>query len=148
MSADPTKIEFIMRESDFKELDYVSGIQALAINIQTLFITEPGTYPSDPELGIGIRNFIHDILDQTTIGEIKRRAMAQIKKYIPSERIIDIKVEKIQTADDIKNGIENSIGVLIAIDPREGISELSDIVTIGLSFGNTKDGRVISNVFI
>ena len=85
-----------MSNTDYSDIGYeinleldpdsqkIEGLMALAQTIQNLLLTEQGTYPNQPDLGIGISNEQMELLDQTTIDELKDKIDNQIEKFIPT----------------------------------------------------------------
>lgn len=68
-----------------------SGIKAWVRLITELFFTIPGTYSTDPELGIGIQTYRYS-LTEIAISELQTRCQYQIKRYLPDIPLHDIKI--------------------------------------------------------
>lgn len=78
-----------------KELSSIGAWSQLMLNL--LFI-KPGTYPSLPELGIGIEAYQYEFLD-TAIDEISTSLTYQQQTYLPDIPLAGVQVSKIE-----KNG--------------------------------------------
>lgn len=86
-------------------------LNSLAQIIQNLIVIEKGTYPNDPDFGVGIGNYIFELMDNETISEISGEIEAQITKYIfYGEISIDVDVRP------IKLPIGNTSTLKISID--------------------------------
>jgi len=59
-----------------------AGINAWVRLITQLFFTIPGTYPSDPEMGIGIQTFRYNFFDEVK-DKLKTAIRNQTRKYLP-----------------------------------------------------------------
>lgn len=56
---------------------------AIVLAIRTLLLSKPGNFPFNPSMGINIKKYQFDLLDETTIADIKGELNDQISKYIP-----------------------------------------------------------------
>jgi hypothetical protein len=134
------KDEYILEIGNYDKARSESDLLALAINIQTLILIKPLTYPNHPSLGVGISNYIFEVLDDATLLEIENRINNQIATYIkPGSLLLDLKVNKI-TND--KTGKENAILIVLYFSKKV----YSDNV-VYLSYSSDKIGRVYSNLY-
>lgn len=70
-----------------------SGKAAWAHLIMNLIMMEPGTYPSQPNMGVGLNRFSYQTID-TWASEVQSLINDQIKTYLP-----DIPLENIKLID-------------------------------------------------
>lgn len=135
------KKEFVLDINSFGTTTNVEQLGGLARMIQTLMLLKPGTYPNHPEMGIGIEDYKFEFLDETTLADISERANSQIKKYIPSNLINDVKVGKVDNTLEKKN---NTIGLLVNL-----ISNLNGRDNIIITFSDLgKKGKIESKIYI
>lgn len=82
----------------------VNGMLAVAQVIQNLCLIEPGTYPSDPNLGIGIENEQFELYDDNYLADLKNRIDEQIEKYVPNQYYVttELNAKNISTNDNRK----------------------------------------------
>jgi len=105
------KKEYLLEFDSFKQNKYVEGLYTTATMIQTLLLTEPGTYPTNSELGVGIESYEMEFADEKTIMELTSKINYQIKKFITDVNIIDIVVEKLPN----QLGVQNILGVMVKL---------------------------------
>lgn len=82
-----------------KPVEY-SGIEAWTRLITELLFTIPGTYSTDPDLGIGIQTYRYSFTDDVK-PKLKKRCNDQIRKYLP-----DIPLRSLNFTETIVNGKE------------------------------------------
>ena len=133
------KKEFMLGVNEFNTSKSVEGLEALAYLIQSLLLIEPGTYPNNPDLGVGIHLYEFEILDNPTIDEISTKIEMQINKYIPNINLDSVIVEALPN----QKNIENTLGVMIRLK-HDGISETFVI----LLSKNKTNGNIIPKIVI
>lgn len=87
------KGELVLEKSSFNTMTIREDKTALAQVIQNLLFIEKGTYPNQPELGIGIENYLFEKMDKSTCSTLGDNIKEQIEKFAPSEYIVDVNVE-------------------------------------------------------
>ena len=98
---------------------------ALAQLILNLLLTEPGTYPDTPELGINIAQYQFEFLNSNITSKIQNKIEKQVDLYIPS----------------------NNIQKIIVLVNNNGITNKKELI-IGFSVGSINDnGAVVSDNF-
>lgn len=119
------------------------GLEALAQTIQNLILIEPGTYPNQPDLGVGISNYLFEILDDKIIYEINNKIEKQISEFINHENIeVTCSVKKLK---DPKTTRANTLSISINI---VNIIKEKQINIHYLFAGNTKTKKVVSEIYI
>lgn len=113
-SQNTIKDELILELNEYNRTKTASDAYALALLIQNLCLTVPGTNPSDPEMGIGIERYLFEFLDKETLDEIRGRIKSQIDKYIPNNNVMEIVVEKLENVF----GKENTLGIMFKLEPN------------------------------
>jgi hypothetical protein len=135
------KDELLLAKSVFNTNAVRTKLEALAQVLQNIIIYEPGTFPNQPELGVGIENYQFEFLDDKTMTELKTNIDNQIQKFIPS----DIKVEpSIET-------LLNELGkkILVISFRVDGLDRRSNTVSeINMLFGKDKTNRKILSKII
>ena len=137
--AERFKNEIILEKSSFNSTEFRKDKIALAQVIQNILFIEPGTYPNQPNLGVGIENYLFEKMDNSTLIEIENAIKEQIDQFCPSEYIVTSNV----TTQKIKN---NSI-LLISFsikDPDAGTE-----TDFGVLVGKTeKSKKLVSRLLI
>ena len=87
------KNELVLNRSSFNLLDQRVDKHALAQTIQNILIMRKGTYPNQPELGVGIEDYLFELADADTLRNIKVEIDKQIKMFIPTNYNIEFEVE-------------------------------------------------------
>jgi hypothetical protein len=100
--------DYILAKGDYGKAEEYTDVEAVVLAIKNLILSKPGNFPFDPELGVNIKKYQFDILDDETLSNIKNDINKQITKYIPSLDNINIIVSKV-------NGDNNMtyLGILI-----------------------------------
>ena len=82
------KKELMMEITDFKTPRTADQKMCLARLIQNLIITEPNTYPTNPDLGVGIETYQFEIGDDLLLGNLRESIRRQIEMYVPKADLI------------------------------------------------------------
>ncbi len=56
-------------------------------NVRCLFLTDPGGKVMDPAFGVGLKTFLFENPTELLFENIRQRALAQVRKYIPFVQI-------------------------------------------------------------
>jgi phage baseplate assembly protein W len=91
-------------------------LEGAAYKIQWLLLTEPGTYPTCPSMGIGIQSYMHDALTDDVTSEIQSLLEEQIRTYIPGLNVSQVLVEGLVGPE----GVTNTLGVLVQVTQPGG----------------------------
>jgi len=89
--------EITLEIDDFGNSQVQTGAMAIAYRLQNLLLTEPYTYPDNPDLGVGIQLFEHEHMTDDTLQSIRSKIGEQVRKYMPDAPIIEVYVEKMVT---------------------------------------------------
>lgn len=89
-TAESTKIETTLTLNAFGTTQNYTELQALAKRIQSLILLEPGTNPANIEMGVGIRNYVTEFMDDTTLTRLSRVTLDQVNRFIPTQLVKDI----------------------------------------------------------
>ena len=87
------KNELVLEKSNFNTMTMREDKTALAQVIQNLLFIEKGTYPNQPELGVGIENYLFEKMDNGTCSSLADAIKEQIENFAPSKYIVDVNVE-------------------------------------------------------
>jgi len=68
--------------SDFKDLKMASNQEAIARMIHHVLITRPGTYPNNPDFGVGIERFLFELATNEFKSSLEALINKQISKWI------------------------------------------------------------------
>jgi len=74
--------EFTFNENNFGGDKRYTGNEALALKIFYLISTNPNTQPEDPNIGLGIRNYIHEYVTSDMLAELNTSFSYQISTYL------------------------------------------------------------------
>lgn len=88
--------EYLLSINEFVQPKVLKGDSAAFIDILRLFLLEPGTNQTHPDMGIGIRSR-YRFSDTSEIGKLKQEVKDQIQTYIPNLLIMDIQIETFDT---------------------------------------------------
>tara|TARA_R110000824_G_scaffold142711_6_gene309966 strand:- start:20 stop:424 length:405 start_codon:yes stop_codon:yes gene_type:complete len=103
--------------------------EAITQNFKHLLFTNPGERIMNPDFGIGIKRYLFELENLGTQSEIISNMRSQVKKYLNSVSIIDIKFSSGSTSQADQISIENTnaiyINILFKILPLESINVLT-----------------------
>jgi len=126
----------------FRKPSQLTDLEALAQTIQNLILIDPGTYPSDPLLGVGITNYLFELMDTVTLNEIQNKIDDQLTKYILHESVtINTNISEVSTGSTKLNAILIKVE-LYSVD-NDTKSEMSFVVS-----GNTTNKKTISKIIL
>ena len=81
---------------------------ALILGIRNILLSRPGNFPFNPSLGMDIKKYQFDLLDDKTISDINKELGRQLSLYMPDLQNIQVNVSKV----DGNNG-EAYLGIIV-----------------------------------
>ena len=76
--------------NNFKKLSYLNDREALARMIQNIIVTKKGTYPNNPDFGVGIENYMFELADGKTLSELTSNINEQLSKWVRNDYNIQV----------------------------------------------------------
>lgn len=125
MALESSKKELSLGINVFNKPTELSGPNAWSQLILNLLFLRPGTYPSQPSMGIGIQDYDYEFLD-AAISKLDTEINSQIRIYLP-----DIPLDGVSVQSTIYNG-KTILMIVIQLVVNGGIvtsvvaSEVSD----------------------
>lgn len=83
------KKELTLELNSFGEPLELSGKTAWVSQIVSLIMLEPGTYPSNPLMGVGLKKYEFEVLD-TNLSRLRDLISSQVKTYLPDIPFNDV----------------------------------------------------------
>jgi len=68
--------------TEFNKLQQVTGKEAVARTIQHILITKKGTYPNNPDFGVGIENYLFELATTSMRVELENEISTQMDKWL------------------------------------------------------------------
>ena len=59
-------------------------------NFFNLLLTNPGEWPMDPGLGIGLRTYLFELEESLMFANLKPTIISQLRKYLPEIELVDV----------------------------------------------------------
>lgn len=84
--------EYVLSINEFIQPKILSGDQAAYTDIIRLFLLEPGTNQTHPEMGIGIRSR-YRFSDTSEISILREEVKLQMQTYLPNLLTMDVQIE-------------------------------------------------------
>ena len=84
--------EYVLSINEFIQPKVLSGDQAAYTNIIRLFLLDPGTNQTHPEMGIGIRSR-YRFSDTSEISKLREEVKVQMQTYLPNLLTMDVQIE-------------------------------------------------------
>lgn len=121
----------------------LDDMEGMAQVIQNLIIVEQGTYPNTPNLGVGIENYLFELLDTETISDIQSSISNQVSTFVVSNSVnVEVKVSQMETGQANMNGIK--IDVLLSDSFQNDTSKEIAFVFAG----NSVTKRMVSKLIL
>ena len=106
-----------MAQNIYNHQHMLEDMEAMGQTIQNLIIMKKGTYPNTPNLGVGIEDYLFEILDNETISDITSNINNQISQYIVSSSVnIDVKVIQLKNSNANLNSLKIDVTLSDTID--------------------------------
>lgn len=67
--------------------------ESISADFQNLLLTNPGEWPMNPELGIGLKNYLFEQHNSPELAKLKERIQKQLDLHLSGVNLIDVKVE-------------------------------------------------------
>lgn len=90
-SAEFEKAELKLEINAFDNPTRLNDLKAWSQLLLNLLFLRPGTYPSQPEMGIDIKNYQYDFIDEA-INEISGKIITQQQLYLPDVPLVSVDV--------------------------------------------------------
>ena len=128
--------DFQLKQGEYGVAAEYEDDDAIILAIRNLLLSRPGNFPFNPSMGINIKKYQFELLDDETLAEISGEINRQIAQYIPSLGNVEVHVVKVEDEVQI---------------PYLGISILSNIngkdVTANFVLGQDgKDIKVFNEI--
>lgn len=94
------KKELVLGFNSFNNPTEVSGVNAWVKLITHLLFLKKGTYPSDPNIGIGIQTYDYTFIDDIK-DELQEDITIQVRTYLPDVPFDSCIVDKTTTSNGI-----------------------------------------------
>ena len=88
-----SKNEASLQINSFDKPEELTDVKAWSQLILNLIFLKPCTYPSLPEMGVGIENYQYEFLEDT-VNELSTKITEQQKTYLPDVPLSGIQISK------------------------------------------------------
>lgn len=89
------RTELLLDDTPYQTENSFKNKEALAQTIQNLLVLHKGNMPNDPDMGVGISDYVFELEDLETMRELESIIKDQIGKYITHYLLhVDVNVEK------------------------------------------------------
>lgn len=144
------ELEVSLIETNFKTSYNYETVTALAKRFQNLLLMEKNTLPNLPNCGMGIKTYLFNLKDETSLIEIKNELFNQIKLYLPNtfESILNVDVSFYK--DRISNTTKGIIVYFIVAtnDVSDEARKIAITAEVENSTSTTYSQKIISNIYI
>jgi len=109
-------------EKDVFEMNSNSEQQVL-FELKNIILTSPGENLSDPNFGVGIRNYLFEGFESSMLSDLEISISTQLSTYLPELSIVSINLFSNSTMQE-----EGSLGVSISyVSPSNNLVKTVDI---------------------
>jgi len=127
------KKELLLGKNDFNQQDSRTDKSALAQTIQNLLFVEKGTYPNQPDIGVGIQNYQFEFLDNITINRLNESIKYNIDRFIETDFNISNEVQALDSvygkvlaiyfsvSDNINNSIKEEFAIVVGTNSNKKV---------------------------
>lgn len=124
-------LDAILEPGEYNKVQEYTDANAIILAIRNLILSAPGNYPFNPSMGLDIRKYQFDLLDDQTVSDIQTELNRQIAKYIPELMNVDAEVRKVKD----ENG-KDYLGISVQSDLN------GDEITANFIFSQRYDGTI------
>ena len=111
---DSNKKETSLQINSFDKPNELTGVAAWSQLMLNLIFLKPGTYPSLPEMGVGIEDYQYDFFEEA-VEALSAAITEQQKVFLPDVPLTGIKISKLE-----KNG-QPILVIQLFFDTNEGV---------------------------
>lgn len=111
---DSNKKETSLQINSFDKPNELTGVAAWSQLMLNLIFLKPGTYPSLPEMGVGIEDYQYDFFEEA-VEALSAAITEQQKVFLPDVPLSGIKISKLE-----KNG-QPILVIQLFFDTNEGV---------------------------
>lgn len=117
----------LTRLNNFREVNFASEQEAIALKFMYLMLKKPGSNPEDPLEGINIRQYAHEYMNDTVKSVIYNRILDQQTKYLPAIKISNINIDLVKNIDI--NGYRRDV-FIITVDLYENNNSYNFVFSV------------------
>lgn len=143
------KDEVTLNINSFDKEIILKDREALASMLRTLVIVKKGTYPNNPDFGVGIEDYLFDFLNDNKISELEDEIDNQIQKWIDKSPNLNIKT-KIHKSKSYSNGNYCNLVLFFTITRNNDFeydnSKIDDYTITLYVTGDTQNRKVLSKL--
>lgn len=111
---DSNKKETSLQINSFDKPNELTGVAAWSQLMLNLIFLKPGTYPSLPEMGVGIEDYQYDFFEEA-VEALSSAITEQQKVFLPDVPLSGIKISKLE-----KNG-QPILVIQLFFDTNDGV---------------------------
>lgn len=143
------KDEVTLNINSFDKEIILKDREALASMLRTLVIVKKGTYPNNPDFGVGIEDYLFDFLNDNKISELEDEIDNQIQKWIDKSPNLNIKT-KIHKSKSYSNGNYCNLILFFTVTRNNDFeydnSKIDDYTITLYVTGDTQNRKVLSKL--
>ena len=92
----PFNKELLLGFTPFYQQSEYTDMQSLAKLFQNILIFKQGNFPNQPELGVGIEDYLFELITDDLINELQQKITYQCNRFAPTDYSYDVKIEKLK----------------------------------------------------
>lgn len=100
--------DFQLKSGDYMKAAEYYDEDAIILAIRNILLSRPGNFPFNPSIGMNIKKYQFELLDNETIKTIQRELNTELSKYLPDLGSIQAVVKRIDDNNDTYLGISIS----------------------------------------
>ena len=107
--------------------------KSLQQDFMNLLMTNPGEWPMNPEIGIGLRNYLFELSSTDPFSDLEERISDQLDRFLPKIQLVEvIQNTSLELVD--QNKAELTINYVILNSIGISVSFLADLISGAVSF--------------
>ena len=88
--------DFQLTKGEYVKASEYYDEDAIILAIRNILLSRPGNFPFNPSIGMNIKKYQFELLDEQTLADIRSELDRQIAQYIPSLGNVSLYVTKVE----------------------------------------------------
>ena len=145
------KKEVSLSVNNFNKEIFWEDREAISMIIKNIILTKPGTYPNNPDFGVGIEDYIFDFSTDNNLADIQFAINSQFEKWIKLPENIYLS-SKLKFSKTNTNGPFNNLVIFFTVTTNENFQydddNFTDYTLTMYITGDTKNRKIITEMTI
>lgn len=144
----PTEIRDItLNVTEFNKLEFYKEREAVARIIQHILVTRKGTYPNNPDFGVGIEDYLFELSTDKLLNELESSIDYQLDKWINSEvKNANLEIKTDVNVIKLNNNSYTTLAIGFKVQDKHTYSKENDYEFTIYYTGNQTNKKILSQL--